>query len=52
MELSQVPAEAQANPERNRVHVGSQEFRHLEKYNMNEICARVTVVGTKPGPKK
>lgn len=35
-------------PDRNRVHVGSAEFKHLEEFDMNKICARVTVIGTKP----
>ena len=30
------------------VHVGSPEFAHLRKFNMNELCARVTVTGRKP----
>lgn len=32
---------------RNHVHVGSKEFEHLRGYDMNSICARVTVTGTK-----
>jgi len=40
------------NPERHQVHVGSEEFQHLEKYNMDELCVRVCVVGTKPELKK
>lgn len=33
---------------RQRVHVGSAEFRHLENYDMDTICARVCVVARKP----
>ena len=35
-------------PDRNKVHVGSDEFKHLKDYDMNKICARVTVIGKKP----
>jgi SAM-dependent methyltransferase len=34
--------------QRNRVHVGSAEFKHLQDYDMNAICARVCVIATKP----
>lgn len=37
-----------SNPDRNRVHVGSDEFSHLENYDMDKICARVCVVAFKP----
>lgn len=37
-----------SNPDRNRVHVGGPEFSHLEKYDMDKLCARVCVVATKP----
>jgi hypothetical protein len=33
---------------RNRVHTGSSEFEHLAQYDMNQLCARVVVTGTKP----
>ena len=33
--------------DRNRVHVGSAEFAHLENFDMNELCAVVTVCGRK-----
>lgn len=33
---------------KNQVHVGSAEFSHLKDYDMNELCARVIVYGTKP----
>ena len=33
---------------KNQVHVGSAEFEHLKGYDMNELCARVIVYGTKP----
>lgn len=32
---------------RNKVHVGSVEFKHLQSLDMNEICAVVTVYGEK-----
>jgi hypothetical protein len=35
-------------PDRNRVHVGSEEFKHLKEFDMNKICSRVTVIATKP----
>jgi arsenite methyltransferase len=38
----------EGNSERHKVHVGSEEFLHLEKYDMNKLCARVCVVATKP----
>ena len=38
-------AEARA---KNQVHVGSKEFEHLQNYDMNALCARVAVIGTKP----
>ena len=34
--------------ERSFVHVGSEEFKHLKDYDMNSMCARVTVIATKP----
>jgi SAM-dependent methyltransferase/uncharacterized iron-regulated protein len=33
---------------RNRVHTGSSEFKHLAQYDMNQLCARVVITGTKP----
>lgn len=47
-ELSDEADVEETNPERSRVHVGSQEFEHLEEYDMNKICARVCVVAQKP----
>jgi len=38
----------QNGTEREKIHVGSDEFRHLQDYNMNELCARVVVYGVKP----
>jgi SAM-dependent methyltransferase len=38
----------QSNPSRNSVHVGGEEFKHLEGYDMDEICARVCVDARKP----
>jgi SAM-dependent methyltransferase len=37
-----------SNPERNKVHVGSSDFKHLENYDMDQICARVCVLAFKP----
>ena len=37
-----------SNPSRNRVHVGGDDFKHLENYDMDKICARVCVVAKKP----
>mmetsp|Transcript_19363 Transcript_19363/g.46788 ORF Transcript_19363/g.46788 Transcript_19363/m.46788 type:complete len:659 (-) Transcript_19363:77-2053(-) len=37
-----------SNPSRSSVHVGSDEFKHLEGYDMDKICARVCVVARKP----
>ena len=34
--------------QRNKVHVGSAEFSHLEDYDMDALCARVCVVAQKP----
>mmetsp|Transcript_46346 Transcript_46346/g.91873 ORF Transcript_46346/g.91873 Transcript_46346/m.91873 type:complete len:707 (-) Transcript_46346:195-2315(-) len=42
------PEESKTSEDRNKVHVGSEEFKHLEQFDMNEICARVVVTGTKP----
>lgn len=33
---------------KSQVHVGSSEFKHLENYDMNDLCARVIIYGTKP----
>jgi len=33
---------------KNQVHVGSSDFKHLDELDMNKICARVTVIATKP----
>ena len=32
---------------KSRVHVGSDEFRHLRGYDMNSLAARVVVTGVK-----
>lgn len=37
-----------SNPQRNRVHVGGDDFKHLEDFDMDKICARVCVVAKKP----
>jgi len=36
------------NPGRNKVHVGSSDYGHLEDYDMDELCARVCIVARKP----
>ena len=36
------------NPKRHRVHGDSPQFAHLEKYNMDQLCARVCIVAKKP----
>ena len=43
-------AESSGSSERAKstVHIGSEEFKHLVGYDMNEICARVVVTGRKP----
>lgn len=40
--------QAEQNPKRFKIHGGAKEFRHLEDYDMNDMCARVTVYGRKP----
>lgn len=47
--LSEEEQKEQAN--RNKVHVGSEEFKHLKDYDMNKICARVCVIAKKPEEK-
>ena len=56
-ELPDFEEEKQATDERkndaetrakNQVHVGSSEFKHLENFDMNKICSRVTVITSKP----
>lgn len=39
--------EQQMQTERNKVHVGSPEFRHLRNYDVNALCARVVVTAVK-----
>jgi len=36
------------NPNRNKIHVGGEDFQHLENYDMDRICARVCIVAEKP----
>lgn len=33
---------------RTSIHVSSSEFAHLSRYDMNELCARVVIIGEKP----
>lgn len=35
-------------PQRNKVHIASPEFEHLNDVDMNELCARVVVIANKP----
>lgn len=46
----EIPEEVlqEANPQRSKVHVGGAEFKHLENFDMDKICARVCVVARKP----
>jgi hypothetical protein len=30
------------------VHVGLPEFKHLEQFDMDQLCARVVIFGIKP----
>lgn len=41
-------AQESSNSNRNKVHVGSDEFSHLKDFNMNELCARVNLYAVKP----
>ena len=41
-------ADAKTARQRNAVHVGSPEFQHLQKFDMNALCARVIVTGRRP----
>lgn len=40
--------EESSQAKRNKVHVGSEEFSHLQDFNMNELCARVNLYAVKP----
>jgi arsenite methyltransferase len=46
----EIPEEVlkESNPDRNKVHVGGDDFKHLENYDMDRICARVCVSAFKP----
>ena len=44
----QMEEEGAQQVQRNRVHVGSKEFAHLARFDVNELCARVIVTGRKP----
>eukprot|EP00980_Cylindrotheca_fusiformis_P024738 scaffold12369_cov97-Cylindrotheca_fusiformis.AAC.4 len=46
----EIPEEVlrESNPDRNKVHVGGDDFKHLENYDMDQICARVCVSAFKP----
>ena len=33
---------------RRKIHVGSDDFKHLENFDMNQLCARVILHGRKP----
>ena len=48
-ELSEEEDEKPATAtERTKIHGGSAEFRHLQDYDINSMCARVVVYGKKP----
>ncbi|GAX20488.1 hypothetical protein FisN_24Hu262 [Fistulifera solaris] len=47
-ELPEEEETSTLNPDRHRVHGNNPAFRHLEEFNMNELCARVCVVAKKP----
>ncbi len=44
----QEQAGGQKAEDRNKVHGGSEEFKHLKEYDMNKLCARVHVIANKP----
>lgn len=48
MEIPENVLQNDTNPRRNRVHVGGEDFKHLEDYDMDKLCARVCVVAEKP----
>lgn len=54
LEMPEVENPNNPKGKRNKVHVGSAEFSHLEDYDMDALCARVCVVARKPAsnPKK
>lgn len=47
-EVNQDEKANEQTKDKNRVHVGSDEFKHLKNYDMNKITARVTVIAQKP----
>lgn len=38
----------EAPESRSKIHVGLPEFSHLQNYDMNQLCARIVITGTKP----
>jgi len=40
--------QAEDGQNRKKIHVGSEEFKHLENFDMNQLCARVILHGKKP----
>jgi len=52
-DVANAPSNASAPTEedrlsRKKIHVGSDEFKHLENFDMNQLCARVILYGKKP----
>ena len=43
----EVPSETERQSRR-KIHVGSDDFKHLENFDMNQLCARVILHGRKP----
>jgi len=48
MKMQSSENSTQSEKKRQGVHVGSPEFSHLKDYDMDKLCARVTLIGTKP----
>jgi len=40
--------DSESSKGRSKIHVGSSEFKHLENFDMNQLCARVVLHGMKP----
>jgi len=41
-------SEEKVNKERKKIHGSSPDFNHLQDYDINAMCKRVTVYGVKP----
>lgn len=44
----EAPTMQQQTMQRNQVHAGSEDFRHLSERDINKLCARVVIYGQKP----